>query len=331
MSLKKKFFMLNKLYRDITRGKNFYPIADDVYSEELGEYYFVFDESRVRSGKDQALITDFDENGIPLNKSYIDVNNDQLIYFPISIGQMGLAVFHTYLKTKDDKDLLRFIKFADWYVDNAELSDELGARWMTDVPLPQYNNPGPWQSAFSQSRAISILLRAFQITGNDHYRIISEKALTPFTISVKDGGVMSETEWGPFYEEYTSKVPILVFNGHIFSLFGINDFKRVFPQHELSKSIFKEGYNSLVNCLDQYDLGYWTRYNYCQADFYPNTDTATLSYQRLHIMLLGVISQIINHQQIEETMERWISYITVGNCLRAYRNKYAELKSLGRV
>ena len=94
--------MLNKLYKDLTRGKNFYSIADDVHSQQLREYYFVFDESRVRTGKDQALITDFDENGIPLNKTYIDVDSKGLIYFPISIGQMGLSVFHTYLNSKKE-------------------------------------------------------------------------------------------------------------------------------------------------------------------------------------------------------------------------------------
>tara|TARA_Y100000590_G_scaffold470290_1_gene663365 strand:+ start:2669 stop:3664 length:996 start_codon:yes stop_codon:yes gene_type:complete len=331
MFLKKKFFMLNKLYKDLTRGKDFYSIAEDVHSQELGNYYFVFDESRVRAGKDQALITDFDENGIPLNKPYVDVDSDKLIYFPISIGQMGLSVFHTCLLTKKEKDIQRFIKFADWYVENVELSDTLGARWLTKIPLPQYHNPGPWQSAFSQSRAISILLRAFQLTGNDRYEEIAEKALIPFMISVKDGGVMSETDWGPFFEEYTAEVPVLVFNGHIFSLFGINDFKRVFPKHELSNSLFVDGYNSLINCLETYDLGYWTRYNYCQTGFYPKTDTATLSYQRLHIMLLQAINKISRHAEIEETIIRWNQYITFRNCIRAYKNKYTELKYLGRL
>lgn len=318
--------MLNKLYRDLTRGKNFYTIAQEVHSQELGEYYFVFDEARVRSGKDQALITDFDENGIPLNKTYVDVESDKLIYFPISIGQMGLSVFHTYWKTKSDEDADRFLKFADWYIENEESSDDLGSRWMTNIPLPQYRNPGPWQSAFAQSRAISILLRAFQLTGKHRYREIAEKALIPFTFPVSEGGVMSRTDWGPFYEEYTSEIPVLVFNGHIFSMFGINDFIRVFPDNEKAESIFHSGYKSLIKSLPTFDLGNWTRYNYCQADFYPKVDTATLSYQRLHILLLKVINKIRYSLEIERCITKWENQISIKNILNAYISKYSQLK-----
>jgi len=331
MSIKKKIFMLNKLYQDLTRGKNFYSIAGDVHSQKLGEYYFLFDEARVRTGKDQALIADFDEDGIPLNKTYVDVESDKLIYFPISIGQMGLSVFHTYLKSQKDEDAQRFIKFADWYIDHAELSDGAGAKWMTHIPLPQYQNPGPWQSAFSQSRAISILLRAFQLTGKGHYKEIAEKALIPFTIPVAEGGVMSQTDWGPFYEEYTADVPVLVFNGHIFSMFGVYDFVRVIPDNEKGKFIFNSGYNSLIHSLSTFDLGHWTRYNYCQADYYPKVDTATLSYHRLHILLLKVMDKIRSSPEIESCIIRWENQISVKNILNAYISKYSQLKKLNRI
>ena len=55
----------------------------------------------------------------------------------------------------------------DWFYQNAEISDDLGVRWLTDVPLPQYKNPGPWQSAFAQGRGISIVLRGFQLTDDN--------------------------------------------------------------------------------------------------------------------------------------------------------------------
>lgn len=331
MSLLKKLFMAKKLYQDLTRGKNFYAISEDVKSKILGEYYLVFDEQRVRTGKDQALITDFDEDGIPLNKTYIDVESDQLVYFPISIGQMGLSVFHTYLNTKKETDLNRFIKFAEWYKNNALIESELGARWLTDVPLPQYQNPGPWQSAFAQSRAISILLRGYQSTGIEEYKEFAEKALIPFTISVENGGVMSETVWGPYYEEYTAKMQVLVFNGHIFSLFGVHDFMRVFPDNSLAISIFNSGVQSLIKSLSTYDLGNWTRYNYCQAEFYPKIDTATLSYQRIHIMLLTAMNRINPAREFEEKISTWKKQITIWNTLNAYKNKYFELKHLKRI
>jgi len=156
--------MFNKFINDLQSPKNRYPIAKDLHNSQLGHYYFIFDEERIATGKDQKLISQFDEDGIPINKTYIDVSEKEFVYFPISIGQMGIAVYHSYLKSKSLEDRKRFLNFAEWFFYHAMIDVDLGARWLTDVPLPQYNNPGPWQSAFSQSRAISILLRGYQLT-----------------------------------------------------------------------------------------------------------------------------------------------------------------------
>ena len=96
MKINNAYFMINKLARDLFRKKSQYPVSKNVHSQKLGEYYFVFDENRISAGKDQALIKKFDENGIPINKTYIDVTDKEYVYFPISIGQMGLSIFHTY-------------------------------------------------------------------------------------------------------------------------------------------------------------------------------------------------------------------------------------------
>lgn len=323
--------MVRKLIRDMKRPGDSYTIADDVSSQRLGEFYFVFDEDRVRKGKDQALITDFDENGIPLNKTYVDVESEELVYFPISIGQLGLAVFHTYLGTSEKSDLERFLKFGRWYAENGVSDERLGIRWLTNVPLPAYRNAGPWQSAFAQSRGISILLRAYQVTGEREFAEIAGKALLSFQYQVSEGGVVSKTEWGPFFEEYTASVPVLVFNGHVFSLFGILDFHRVFPDHQLATSLVDSGINTLINCLPDFDLGYWTRYNYCRAEFYPEIDPATLGYQRLHVFLLKVLNRVKSDSTLEKYIEKWGGQIRPLNVLRSYLRKYSTLKKLNRL
>ncbi|MFH1852170.1 MAG: D-glucuronyl C5-epimerase family protein [Candidatus Neomarinimicrobiota bacterium] len=331
MSLYKKYYMLHKLIWDIKRGDNFYPIGADFRSTELGEYYFVFDEGRVRHGKDQALITDFDENGIPLNSTYIDVAEKRLIYFPISIGQLGLAVYHSYLHSGQTVDLQRFLKFADWFVDNADLDDKLGVRWFTNVELPAYRNLGPWQSAFAQGRGISILLRAYQETKNEQYAEYAQKALISFLYEPRDGGVTSRTKWGPFYEEYTAAIPTLVFNGHIFSLFGLIDFNRVFPDHERCRELVNQGYATILNCIPDFDLGYWTRYNYCQAEFYPLIDPATLNYQRLHVLLLKTMNKFRYSESLDNYIRRWHKQINPFNYIKASLVKYQALKKLNRI
>lgn len=325
--------MAGKLRRDLKTPKQRYPITKDLTTQELKEYYFVFTENRVSSGADQPLIKKFDENGIPINQTYVDVSDKEYVYFPISIGQLGLAIFHTYLSSKSDQDKERFLKFCEWFADkkNYDYSEKLGARWLTEVPLPAYHNPGPWPSAFSQSRALSILLRGYQLTGDKHYLELAEKALPSFTVSVDQGGITSFTEWGPFYEEYTSEVPTLVLNGLIFALCGVYDFIRVVPEHELANKIFTEGIETLKNILPEYNLGYWSKYNLCEADWYPKVDPATIQYQKLHVTQLKMLYQLTGEEMFQEYAQKFSQQINYLNILRMYAVKFSALRKLGRL
>lgn len=323
--------MLDKFIKDLQTPQERYRISKDLHGQKLGRYYFAFEEGRVSIGKDQALIQKFDNNGIPINRTYIDVADQKYVYFPISIGQLGLAVFHTYLKTKSAADKDRFMKFVDWFYENAEVDDQLGARWMTDVALPQYKNPGPWQSAFSQARGINLLLRGYQLTGEQKYAERARQALIPFTKPVAECGVTSETKWGPFYEEYTAEVPTLVLNGMIFALCGLYDFVRVFPEDKLSRRLFEEGIATLERILPQYDLGFWSRYNLCQADWHPKIDPATIQYQRLHIVQLELLKRLTGKDIFKIYADKFRRQDRRINALRMYLLKYASLKKIGRL
>ncbi len=323
--------MLNKLITDLKTPDIRYPLTHDLHSSQLGEYYFIFKEKRVSQGKDQALIKIFDQNGIPINRTYIDVSDKEYVYFPISIGQMGLAVFHTYLKTQSATDRDRFMKFVDWFYENAKVSQSLGARWLTDVPLPQYRNPGPWQSAFAQARGINILLRGYQLTNNKKYAEMAEQALTAFTRPVEEGGVTSFTKWGPFYEEYTARVPTLVLNGMIFSLCGLYDYKRVFAKHSLANQLFHQGIQTLKTILPEYDLGFWSRYNLCQAEWHPAVDPATIQYQRLHVVQLKLIRRLTGEPVFRAYADKFDRQDKPVNALRMYFLKFSSLKKIGRL
>ena len=78
-------------------------------SSQLEEYYLIFEKNIVGSWrKVQSLIAKYDENGIPLNRPYIDGSSSELVYYPITIVQLGLSVFHAYIRTKAESDLKGF-------------------------------------------------------------------------------------------------------------------------------------------------------------------------------------------------------------------------------
>lgn len=331
MKIKNKYlFFIKRILKDIF-NPTIWPLSSDVDSTRLGKYYLVFDECQIENQKGGQKSIIYDENGIAKNVTYIDVKDVDSVYFPITIGQVGLAIYHTWLATGKEKDKQRFLKYADWFEANVTIDDTVGARWLTNVPLPQYHNPGPWQSAFSQSRAISILLRAYQLTGEKKYSNLAEKALLPYTYSVADGGVTSFTNWGPFYEEYTAELPTLVLNGMIFSLFGVYDFIRVFPQNKLSNRIFWDGIETLEKILPEFDYHYWSKYNLCKADWYPQHDLATINYQWLHIVQMEAIYKITKKEIFNDYRKKFKKQMKIVNIFRMYISKYKSLKKLGRL
>lgn len=326
----KYLFFLLRVWRDITNPTQ-WPLSEDLHSRQLGEFYFLFSEETVKNQKGGQKSIVFDDEGIPMNPTYIDVKDKDFVYYPITIGQVGLAVYHTWLKSNSDSDKNRFMRFVNWFMKNVEEDPTLGAYWETDVPLPQYKNPGPWKSAFAQARAISILLRGYQMTGDNRYAELARKALKSFTIPFDQGGVMAMTEHGPFYEEYTAEIPTLVLNGMIFTLCGIYDFVRVFPEDQTAKTLFDDGIRTLRSLLPDYDLGYWSRYNLCKSDWYPETDPSTITYQHFHAFQLELLSQITGDEVFKLYSRKFRKQINIINILRMYYQKYKALKKLNRL
>lgn len=333
MNLSKKLFMLRKLVTDLTRGSIPFVPNDDNESQQLGYYYFRFEENPSRLNR---LIKTFDADGVPLNTTYVDVTEKQLHYYPISIGQYGLAVFHSYLNTGSGAKREHFLRIARWFREHVVNDERLGAYWLTSVPKPEYKVFSPWKSAFAQSRAISVLLRAWQLTQEKEYYFPAARALLPFTFDIRAGGVSANLlEGHPFYEEYVASEPTMVLDGHIFALFGLYDFVRVTRDQEsaeavLARRLFRDGVESLLYWLPEFDLGYWVRFNLCRMSHYPAVDPCTRSYLRLIIEQLKILGLISRRKELLSYAGKFITYDSPKNTGRMYLEKLRALKGLQR-
>lgn len=332
MSLAKYIFMFKKFKRDINNNKH---IAFGATSgEALTTYYFNF---KLEPNKLNALIADYDKDGVPLNTTYIDVEEAKLHYYPISIGQYALAVFHSYLDTKDEEKKALFLRIAEWFYNHRTEDKELGVYWLTDVPKPEYGVSEAWKSAFSQSRGLSVLLRAWQLTDDPKYLEVAKKALLPFTKDIKEGGVAVDLDSAPIYEEYIAAKPTRVLDGHGFSLFGVYDAVRaITPEvdeeaHHLAKAIFDKGINGLVKRLPDYDMGYWMKFNLCELDFYPQNDPCTIGYLRLVRAQLQILYKITGHRSLESYAQKMKRYDRLPNIVKMYKQKFTALKKMNRL
>ena len=299
---------------------------------ELTYYYFLFEED---FKKLNPLLSDFDDEGIPLNSTYIDVQEKRPHYYPISIGQFALALFHSYLKTQSDKKQAHFLRIADWFVRTAKEDPKIGLYWLTDIPKPEFNVCAPWKSAFTQSRALSVLLRAWQLTHNDTYLKSAEKALRPFAIDIAEGGVSVDRNiQRTFYEEYVAQKPTRVLDGHGFSLFGLYDAVRALPSGDsqrFAQQLFDDGIEGLIRQLPDFDLGYWLRFNRCDLPHYPPVDPCTINYFLLVKAQLTVLYQLSEREELKQFQEKIARYNTFYNKLRAYKAKFYALKKINRL
>ena len=331
--MKKVFFMLRKIFRDLF-VRQMSPLGE-WDGNSLGAYYFRFilDKKKVN-----RLIADFDEDGVPFNTTYIDVEEAKLHYYPITIGQYALAVFHAYLDTEEEAHKAHFLRIADWFCAHSTEDEKLGVYWLTDVPKPEYRVYEPWKSAFSQSRGLSVLLRAWQLTGEAKYLALAKKALLPFTYDIAEGGVAVDmTADAALYEEYVAAKPTRVLDGHNFSLFGVYDAVRaITPEvdeeaHQLARSIFDKGIQGLIQRLPDYDMGYWMQFNLCDLDFYPPADPCTIAYLRIVKAQLQIFNAISPHPVLENYVDKLKHYDRLPNIIKMYRQKFKALRQMNRL
>jgi hypothetical protein len=326
--------MARKLLREFSANRRL-EVNLDAPPGELGRYYLEFEEKRSRLNR---LIHSFDAEGIPLNAAYIDVENPRLHYYPITIGQYGLAVFHSWLATGDAGKRDHFLRVAGWFMRHKLGKKGMGYYWLTAVPKPEFDVRLPWKSAFTQGRAISILARAWQLTGDYSYLAVATGALIPFARDISEGGVSVDRAAGEtFYEEYVAALPTRVLDGHMSSLFGLLDSVRAVPAsqypagHRLARGLFDEGVEGLIRQLPGFDLGYWVRFARCDLPGYPVEDPCTVGYLRLVRKQLLVLSHVTGREELLQFARKCKRYNTLPRVLKMYRAKFRALKKLDRL
>jgi D-glucuronyl C5-epimerase C-terminus len=237
----------------------------------------------------------FDSNGIPCTTF---PGSKETKYNPVSIAQYALGLWEIFLSDSKDKLLKKFLKISDWFVEN-----QVDGGWQYHYHDKISNLKTGWISAMAQGQDISVLIRAFQISGNKKYLDCAEQAIKPLEKSISEGGVVhkfDEHNW--WFEEYPSpQNPGHVFNGHIYCLFGIWDLYRV-SKYDKTLELFNKGVNALITQIQHYDTGYWVTYDQ------KFRDLINAPYLDLQIRQLEVINTIREDSILSEYISRWKKY-----------------------
>lgn len=211
-------------------------------------------------------------------------------YPAIEIFQYGLGLYDLYLLTKEEDYLSKFLKYVTWAVENQNANGS----WITFYGYGQEHS----HSSMAQGEGASLLIRGYIETGNKKYLEAAKRAIDFMITPISDGGTAIHEKDSIILLEYTC-FPF-VFNGWIFSIFGLIDYccltKDSFYQSVLSKTLqsFKDNVNKMDN-------GYWTTYR-------NDKTIASSFYHNLHIALLKVLYDFTKDEIYKEYYLKFEKY-----------------------
>ena len=197
----------------------------------------------------------------------------EIHYFPIAVFQYGLACYDLYLSNSSEKEMMikKFLIHLNWAYDN---QNENGS-WNTFVD----HYPKTPFSSMAQGEGASLLIRGYIYTKEEKYLCSAKKAIDFMLLSISEGGTSVETSNELILYEFTC-FPY-VYNGWIFSIFGLMDYviatNDKFVKEKMNKTIF-----TLIKKLPNMDNGFWSMYR-------NDKTIASPFYHHLHIAQLQIL------------------------------------------
>jgi len=273
------------------RSKSYYHSEAPANYDETDQLAYYLDHSARADFKGE-----FDNRGIPIY-SY----GGKKYNLPVHSILYALGNSEKYRRTKSESNKLCLIRIAEWL---SETQDERGG-WKTGDTKPKFGLNEPFYSAMIQGMAISTLVRAALLSGQNSLIDNATKALGLFQIDVQDSGVCREIDGYLFYEEYPSMKKYHVLNGFIYSIWGLLDLIR-YNDNKIARELWEEGLKTLDKWLPEFDMGYWSLYHIGDGMKNP----ATIPYHKLHIEQLKVMHAITGQKIFKEYADRWTVYLS---------------------
>jgi hypothetical protein len=210
-----------------------------------------------------------------------------------------------------------FLRQADWLVENIKVRSGGFGVWEHNYSVPWYDFKPPFVSALTQGNAISLLSKAYEVTGRSRYIETADLASRAFQMQIEDGGIGFVDEKGDLWlEEMAILPPPHILNGFVQALFCLHDF------YDLTKDpgvldIWEQGVKTLTWNIERYYTGYWSLYELCSDLPSPK------SYHSSHIQQLERLHELTGYDCFKCVSNRWKGYSTqTANHLRSRLKRF---------
>jgi hypothetical protein len=240
-----------------------------------------------------------DDQGVPYNRA---TSKYPATHHPTTIAEYGLAHWNRYLATGDNSSRDAFLVQAHWLVKHEIRLAEHTGGWPIPFTAPDYLAKAPWLSALTQGNVISVLVRAYLLTHDVSYLEVAHRAVRTFERDIMDCGVRSSMQDGEFFFEEVAVYPSAhILNGYLFGIFGLYDYINVTNDSRIA-TLLQKSLFILDNLLDEFDTGYWSRYELHFQHLAPRF------YHALHVIMLNALADYSGNQHYSKVATRWDNY-----------------------
>ncbi|MBX5449695.1 glycosyltransferase [Thermogemmatispora sp.] len=221
----------------------------------------------------------------------------------LQVAWRALAHWNRYLEEDDPRELRLFLE---------------EARCLLALEQPRNSRAGYWPlmvrrsgeapvlclSATVQSCALSVLLRAFSVTGEAAYAAALTRCLATFHRDILDGGISTPLyAEGIFFEELALYPALHHFNGMAFALLSLQELVQYWPAcAEESRKLVQQALATFEQSLDEFAGPFW-----------PYRELATRSLATpqelaLQMALLSALSTATESEACARAWRRWSHY-----------------------
>jgi glycosyltransferase involved in cell wall biosynthesis len=221
---------------------------------------------------------------------------------PTVVAQHALIHWNRYVTNAAESHVQEFLVGANWLIENEQRIGEDAGGWPLSSPRPAIPTRSPWLSATAQGTAISVLLRAYQLTQKESFLECAQRAVRTFERDILDGGVSAPIgKEGIFFEEEAVYPAAHSLSGFIFGVLGLYDYAAITGDVEVEKLILRS-LATMHSLIAEFDMGFWTRFDLLHRDLVTPVQLA------LQIELLEALARLSGCNHCRKLIARWRQY-----------------------
>lgn len=217
----------------------------------------------------------FNEVGVGLHRKDVHSPNHN----PFVTASYGLICYNHFVETKSTVSLEAFWKQVHALMPFAQTQD--GCFW---IKFPwdnlRFGLKAPWASGLMQSVVLSLFLRAWRLSGDEHWKTLSQQVLNSLKVPVGNGGVSTSTPEG---HNWIEERPVPDFdgtlNGFVFSMIAVYEYLHIVDNSSSNQDFLVKLMESFFKSLPFYCFGRFMKYSRTSWQFH------NIEYQGLYVYL----------------------------------------------